>query len=305
MNKAAHWPVICPACRTALGPLAALGPKTVCRGCGEAYAFIDGMADFLPTDRAARYDGFLTDYTKIRLAEGRVGDASYYRGLPDCPADHALAGQWRIRRRTFACLIKRVLPRLNPGAAVLDLGAGVGWLSHRLAELGFAPCAVDLSLDGQDGLAAARHYHPAWPRIRAEFDCLPLADNCADMVIFNASLHYSTDYAASLLEARRVVRPGGFMVVLETPIYKDPSSGARMVEERAADFQARFGTRSDSLASRQYLTEALLAALARDLGHEWERITPNYGLRWALRPWIARLRGAREPARFEILVIGV
>jgi hypothetical protein len=31
-------------------------------------------------------------------------------------------------------------------------------------------------------------------------------------------------------------------------------------------------------------------------------VRPDYGLRWAIRPWMARLRRRREPASFRVIV---
>ena len=86
-------------------------------------------------------------------------------------------------------------------AAILDLGAGTGWLSHRLARLGHYPCAVDLTIDRRDGLGAARHYTPDWPLVQSDFAHLPLGAAQVDMVVYNASLHYSIDYRTTLREA--------------------------------------------------------------------------------------------------------
>jgi hypothetical protein len=45
----------------------------------------------------------------------------------------------------------------------------------------------------------------------------------------------------------------------------------------------------------------MLDDLARGLGIAWRKVTPWYGLRWALRPWVARVKRKREPSRFAIL----
>jgi SAM-dependent methyltransferase len=185
---------------------------------------------------------------------------------------------------------------------ILDLGAGTGWLSNRLARLGHDPCAVDLSCDRQDGLAAARHFDSAWPCVQAEFDCLPLPDGSVDVIVFNASLHYSSDYVKTLQEALRVLAPRGFLVVLETPVYKSESSGRRMVEERHALFLERYGTRSDSMASIEFLTWSRVAQIELQLQAKWKIVRPWYGIRWALRPWIAGLKKKREPSQFPILI---
>jgi SAM-dependent methyltransferase len=190
----------------------------------------------------------------------------------------------------------------NSGLRVLDLGAGVGWLSNQLALLGHQPCAIDLNLDPRDGLGAARHYSGDWPRIQAEFDRLPLADQQADLVIYNASLHYSADYRATLTEALRVLRPGGQIAIMDSPIYRRAASGRQMIAERQAAFARDHGTRSDALPSVGYLTWAMLRDLGRDLGLRWRIIRPWYGWRWALRPWRARLARKREPSTFALLV---
>jgi SAM-dependent methyltransferase len=284
------------------GVLDLTADSATCRACGHIFVNRNGVWRMLRPERLAPLENFLADYTKIRLAEGRGSpDPSFYRNLPDCPAGHPLSWQWAIRRRTFSCFLRRVLPVIGPRRRILDLGAGTGWLSNRLAQLGHDPCAVDLSCDDQDGLEAARHFDPPWPRIQAEFDYLPLADASVDVVIFNASLHYSTDYPQTLREALRVLAPGGFLVVLETPVYRRDASGRQMVEERRQLFLQRYGTRSDSLPSLEYLTWPRIAQLGSESGLHWRIVRPWYGVKWALRPWLARIRRKREPSRFPIL----
>ncbi len=51
-----------------------------------------------------------------------------------------------------------------------------------------------------------------------------------------------------------------------------------------------------------YLTYERLAQVADALSLQWQVIRPFYGWRWAIRPWLARLRGHREPASFYLIV---
>jgi SAM-dependent methyltransferase len=290
----------CPVCR---GALETTVDSARCRTCHRTWTKQSGIWRMLRPERIAPIESFLGDYTKIRLAEGRGSrDGAFYRNLPNCPEDHPLAWQWRIHRRTFSCFRDRVLPSSDARLRILDLGAGTGWLSNRLSQLGHEPCAVDLTCDAQDGLEASRHFDSDWLRVQAEFDYLPFPNASVDAIVFNASLHYSTDYARTLWEAVRVLAPNGLLVVLETPLYRSEASGRLMVEERHKSFLKRYGTRSDSMASLEFLTWPGLAELGRQLNLEWTILRPWYGIRWALRPWIARLKRKREPSQFPILI---
>ena len=270
--------------------------------CGAEFDIVNGAWQLLEPDEQERSREFLDAYTRIRRAEGRVSDdPAYYRALPVRIPGHPLAPQWRFRARSFRALAALLARRVAPGAQVLDLGAGNGWLSNRLAEAGYRPCAVDLSADAGDGLGAARHYAGEWPRIVADFDRLPLADHAADATVFNASFHYSTDFAATLAEAMRVTKEGGVVLVLDTPVYRDAASGRRMLAERAAEFERRYGERSDSRAVEGFLTRAHIADLGRRYSLDWRAQKTLDGLRWLVAPVVERVRCRREPPAFDIL----
>jgi SAM-dependent methyltransferase len=295
------WAAACPSCRTDLGALR--GSSLTCAPCDVDFPLVDGVWRLVTPERQDVVDRFLDDYTKIRRAEGRgSADAAYYLALPDPLPNDPLGWQWTMRATTWRHLSDRILPSYGPNLRVLDLGAGVGWLANRLQALGHDPVAIDLSVDNLDGLGAARHFDSNWPCMQAEFDRLPLASSQADLIIYNASFHYSTDYRATLLEARRVLRPGGSVVVLDTPVYRRPESGQRMMAERHRQFEATFGTRSDSVPSIEFLTDAMLGELALDLGVRWRRSIAWYGWAWWWRPWKARLQRKREPSRFITLL---
>jgi SAM-dependent methyltransferase len=243
---------------------------------------------------------FLEDYGRIRSAEGRGSEESaYYRALPFADLSGRNTDQWRIRARTFRYFVHRVLPRRH--SKVLDLGAGNCWLSYRLAKLGHQPAAVDIFSDARDGLRAARHYPVGFPTIEADFDRLPFTSASFDLVVFNASLHYSADYARTLAEARRCLRPEGRVVILDSPVYKLTRHGEQMRAERQVFFERQHGFRSEALRSIEFLDEPMLDTLARDLRLTWRIHRPWYGLGWMLRPWKARLKGRRPPSRFWIL----
>jgi SAM-dependent methyltransferase len=297
------WELACPACREPLGPLpgAAAGAVT-CGPCGRSHACRDGVWDFLAPGRSQHFARFLAEYGTVRRAEGRgAADPAWYRALPEVPAGDPLAWQWRIRAASAAALARELAASAPAGARVLDLGAGCGWLSARLRRAGYRPLALDLCADPLDGLGAARHYDgdgPAFPRLLAEFDRLPLAPGAADVAVFNAAFHYSPDYDATLAEARRVLGPRGRVRILDSPAYPAAADGEAMVAERKARFSATYGFPSDALGSREYLVDGQMPALAARHGFTLRRVRPGYGLAWRLRPWRARLARRRRPSQF-------
>lgn len=308
----------CPQCGTSLGALAEEEVQCeflyACRRCGFYMACVDGIWRALPLARAARYERFVGEYQVIREAEGRGSDsAEYYLALPYEDLTGHNRKQWAIRSRTYTFLESRLLPNFEaePGIElrVLDLGAGNGWLSYRLALRYHRPVAVDLLCSERDGLAAAKYYRQQlprlFPRFQAEFDRLPFENNQFHLAIFNASFHYSENYEETLSEAVRCVRPGGAVMIADTAWYMHEESGQRMLAERRKLFIERFGFPSDGLASQEFLTDERLRALEERCGIRWQTYSPYYGPRWALRPLLAKVKGGREPSRFRIYLAEV
>lgn len=290
----------CPRCRTDLIELD-------CISCRFRIQYERGILDALPPERAAHYARFVEEYERIRKAEGRGDESdSFYLGLPYTDLSGRNRKQWEIRARSYECLSTHVLkPNFSTGGRrILDLGAGNGWMSYRLAVEGHYPFAVDLLTNDSDGLGAAEHYRghlpEMFPRLRAELVRLPFQDEQFDAILFNASFHYAEDYEATLREALRCAKVGGMVVICDTPWYSSEESGNQMVSERHALFVHRYGTASDSIKSLEYLTDERLRSLEKQLSIRWTTYSPHYGFKWAMRPLMAKLHNRREPSRFCI-----
>jgi SAM-dependent methyltransferase len=281
----------------------------VCATCVSTTHLRDGIWCALPPQRVDHFRKFIAEYEFIRAAEGRGStQAEYYLSLPYKDLSGRNSYQWAIRAHTFQTIKNRILKPLarlhRRPLKILDLGAGNGWMSYCLALQGHLPVAVDLVINDLDGLGAAIHYRTQlrslFPRIQAELDRLPLASSRFDVAIFNASFHYSEDYQRTLAEAVRCTRPGGSVVIADTPWYEEEDSGQRMVAEKHERFAAMYGFPSDSVRSLEYLTPDRLNRLEASFGLKWSCIRPFYGVRWALRPLRAKLKGRRPPSQFHI-----
>ena len=303
--------VSCLVCRVDVGSFRPYESTTqlTCPACGFVIRRERGIWRALAPSREEKFRQFVKEYQTVRLQEARgTGGVRYFLSLPYKDATGRNSWQWKIRGRSYRYLERTIFPLLEkdyPQAMdVLDVGAGNCWMSYRLALRGHRPVAVDLVDNDQDGLSAARHYLAflrwRFPRFQAEMDCLPFAPAQFDLVAFNASIHYSENYSQTFQETLRCLRRPGHVLIIDSPFYSSESSGRTMVQEKHAQFQKRFGFRSDSIASREFLTRDTLENLGKLHGIRWEFREPWYGLGWAMRPWRARVLGSREPAKFLI-----
>jgi SAM-dependent methyltransferase len=253
---------------------------------------------------------FAKDYAAHRQVEGRGFAGDELLALPYVRSG-PLARQWAVRAKSFDAflesLVRPTARSLGRTLRVLDLGAGNGWLSYRLALEGHSANALDIRADDVDGLGAAEPFlQRAGSRMRtavAAFDAIPAPDASFDIAVFNASLHYATDLAGVLKEAARVVRPGGQVAILDSPFYRREADGLAMVAEKTAEAPRRFGERAASLMALpfvEFLTRERLAAASAPTGLRWRRTRVAYPLWYELRPLTAKLRGARAPSRFDL-----
>jgi SAM-dependent methyltransferase len=291
----------CPECRVDLGVPA--GECIACTACDRRFECRGGVWRFLTPDRGDRLDPFVRQYRIVREREQRrPASAEYYQRLPAVAPDHPHAGDWTIRRETYHHLLRHVLADGPLPLHLLDVGAGSGWLCHRLVALGHRAVAVDAIDDEVDGLGAARHYGTAFPTVQADFDAMPFAERQFGLVVFNGSLHYAADVATTLAHAHRLLAPGGALVVMDSPMFRADRDGAAMVDDTVRRFVVDCGLREVVVPGAGYLTFALLAAIAERLKLRSEFVPSRGPLRWRLRRHLARVKLGRAPAAFGLWV---
>ena len=248
---------------------------------------------------------FCAEYARHRAREGHGLSGEALRALPYLRSG-PLARQWAVRARSFDAFSRMILrPGGRSPLALLDLGAGNGWLCHRAARMGHRPVALDIRDDDIDGLGAARRLLAETPGlfecVTASFDAIPLASKRFDVTLFNASLHYAHDLKATLAEAIRVTRPGGLLVIMDSPFYARDEDGRAMIAEKKNGGARQFGAGADLLLAPEfieYLTRKRLAGAAPAL--IWTRHRVRYPLWYEMRPLFARLKGRRAPSRFDL-----
>ncbi|MGW0803553.1 class I SAM-dependent methyltransferase [Nonomuraea sp. NPDC002799] len=98
------------------------------------------------------------------------------------------------------------------GRRILDAGCGSGPLSAALRERGAVVTGVDAST-GMLALARKRLGDDADLHVVDLSDRLPFDDGAFDDVVASLVLHYLEDWGPTLAEMRRVLRPGGRLIV--------------------------------------------------------------------------------------------
>jgi len=156
--------------------------------------------------------GELAAAGKFRDDEARMKEVLRSRAekRPAPPEGNLVPGRsWAAWARALGGL----LPRLR----VADLGCGTGRLSLEIASWADWVVGVDRDADALKR-ARRRSKHRGVANVRwrdGDLEHLPLADASVDVALLSQVLHCLEDPAAALSEARRILAPGGRVLVLD------------------------------------------------------------------------------------------
>ena len=149
------------------------------------------------------------DRTRAVLRERRRRSREFFSGV---------ALRWDSVREELFSSDSEMFPLfglLSPTATLGDLGAGTGHFAARVAPFVGRVIAVDAS---DEMLQAARDRLEDTPNVdlrRGDLENLPIDDDELDMAVLLLVLHYVVDPPTILKEARRALKPGGQLIVVD------------------------------------------------------------------------------------------
>jgi ArsR family transcriptional regulator len=172
----------------------------------------------------------------------------------------------------------RALGLLLPPLDVVDIGCGDGYLAIEAASWARQVIAVDRSaavLARARGLAGRRRVrNVVWKR--GEMEQLPLAAESVDVALLSQVLHHAEDPAAVLVEASRVLRPGGRILVLDLREHQETWVTSKLGDRWLGFSEARL--------------RGLLAAAG------FAEVVVRVGARAADDPFVVLIAGGARPA---------
>lgn len=159
-----------------------------------------GIPRFPVPAEAAAAEGVFDRLAPVYESPLWFGPLYRFLGGPDAPADDR----------------ERVVDLLEPADAhVLDVACGTGRLTRRLAADAASVTGIDVSAAMLERArrSAARRDLERVSFARMSADPLWFTDDAFDRVVCTWALHVFPDPSAALAEARRVLRPGGRIVL--------------------------------------------------------------------------------------------
>ena len=139
---------------------------------------------------------------------------------------------------------------LHEGETVLDLGSG-GGIDVLLSARRIGPTGTAYGLDMTDEMLDLARNNAAEAGVtnveflKGNIEHIPLPDASVDVVISNCVINLSTDKAAVITEAARVLRPGGRFAVSDVIADTDMDDATRQAVEEWTGCVAGALTRDD------------------------------------------------------------
>lgn len=220
------------------------------------------------------------------------------------PSMHA--GLWppgtRTHRKALDNINRTLAERagLRPGETLLDAGCGAGssvlWLSERMDVTAVGLTIVPLQARRGAALARRRLAPGRAAFLVGDYGMAGIADASVDVVWALESVCHARDKAAMLAESRRVLRPGGRLIIADR---------MRRRRDETPSGNALLRRWLDGWAMPDLFTPAELADAARAAGFVDVRLEEVTRLAWPSLRFLGLVAGLSLPSALALRAVGL
>lgn len=251
MKEAVLGILKCPGCgscslklsKGAVNQLEIRSGKLLCSGCSAEYKIEDGIIDFLHNAnesvlrerKAMDEDDYITDDSgnKFKITDEVIRKFSdKFLAFPegDGSSFFKKGGSFQSTAEASGRFYSAMEDlRLTGKERILEIGACFSYASFKFAQKGCSVVALDISNYLKvSSLYVEKAY---FERVFSDMHHMPFVDNSFDIVFGSAVLHHSKNLKDVFAEIRRVLQPGGRLVLINEagrgvwerihPVYKE------------------------------------------------------------------------------------
>lgn len=182
---------------------------------------------------------FAEQYIALRKKEQRIYRDEEVRKLPLISEQHPHYKEWLVRKHSSDRLLKYIGRMKNP-PAILEVGCGNGWLSHKLSTIaGTEVTGFDINqLELHQAKKVFGH------RLNLRFTSTdPFGPDAPkkmfDVIVFAASIQYFPSPQQIIARAMEKLHPGGSIHIIDSHFYKPADVVA--AKQRSANYFASIG----------------------------------------------------------------
>ncbi len=153
----------------------------------------------------------LAEFYEAPAARGQYVNQLFDDAAPDYDWVSGAMSFWTDRRYRREALQRA---GLEPGMRLLDVASGTGLMIKAALELGLNTARV-IGLDPSLGMLQQNQQRNAVPLMQGRGESLPFQDATFDFVCMGYALRHVEDLRDLFGELRRVLKPGGRLLILE------------------------------------------------------------------------------------------
>lgn len=184
--------------------------------------------------------------------------------------------------------------RAESSAGMLELGIGSGLIAQPFIAAGQDYVGIDLSL-GMMRLIRHKLGGGQYPRLaQADIQALPFAAGSFDLIHAVRVFHHLSDWRRCIDEARRLLRPGGILIIVENIAPNDADAPPwSIVQQKWDEILRRLGASDDGAQHGIWLTDVVMRQFIESGGARVECVDL---LRYREKPVSPRMMVERRAA---------